>query len=1636
MNCRLSLIAAVSAAVLLSSAGLATADPPSKPGRSGHIRLSNTSALHQGAVSRVAATAADDDEPPADVLGSPASSMIVRSDQLLISDRDVNANGNPMTGERVQLDSSLGFKTEGPKQTEKVRPLVNGSYPTAAGRFLDQAADKALAFRHQVAGDGQGLWTVADIGSVADGDARTAGATVGKPEIGKTYTINATLSGPAGSVKPHVAAPDGAWGSAVTLAGASDRDDDKQWSVVRGSADGWVRLVSVFDGFCLDALGAAKEAGSPIGTFPCVDGAANQEWSVNAGGHLTNRNSGLTASVVGGTSLAQETDDPRQQNQDVSFTETTEPHGVIPTVTFGGDADPATPYDLAVGDLDRTVDAGSGDYHDEAVAVWGGDHTISVRVIDYNRPDDTFTVTGPDSDLTAQLGAQDGNVYRAGSLNTAIGDFDGDGRNEIAVTWQDAKSAFHVAFLRYADDGGTPKLTVLQADQPLMASLADAPTPVRISGMADLIAGDFDGTGRESLALGWAGSKSTVVDGLVAPFLTVVRFGSDLKPTAATWGQLTGDKVVFLADADLYGAQAQRDYTQTGIRLAAGVFDKNEPNLHRRQIASVVRVQEAADAVGREETIGITRQVVVHHVTVPDPTKPNVLQLEGLTSQLQLPDNGSNVRPVSLAAGGFLGQGDPGDVPVWGLAVTQSDGDSGHSYVQMVGVDNAGRTLTRPYRTADLGERQYTLTSYDQAGESLVLGAPTRFTYTDMPRVSVVAAQPPAHADWLDGNFVNVSRTPDLNVALSTSDKQKFSSTRTDVQGHTMGVGEHSKWQAGDKVGIKGIFSIGGTVAVGQKMEKNWASENKTIDSNSHQSETKITSKTGDDDIVNGETKTTYIYRYPILNQKLKKADGSLLTDDSCPQGCYGFFEVSLPGPVIQGSFAGRDVDWYQPTWQNGNALSYPDASDPTIVPSDDLGSYSYQDANNQTQTQTGPLFDQESSLSAVQQAAELTIADKVGGGSERTSTTTLANSAFVNLTEKVNVLDSSYSGEQGADFSDTSTHSHIDVGETTTSTASAFSLAMPQIASNEAYLIRTAYYYDKSGAQKVIHGVDLTSSAQGKQWWAAHYAQQADPALNLPFSTITVSDSSGTFGALKWNEDPIRQKIRGFDVLDDQNEISRSNPVADDTVTFRTQIHNYSLKAAGSFSVRWYAVPVNDLGLKVEGPAQAIGGPQTVTGIAARGMVSVTSPAWTAKTDGADDQHWRIFVQLDPTGTLAEIHPLAGSTCPEESVSDGKTLIDPMTGTEEQLGCGENNQGYGEVVVSPQLPQGTKSTTVDLDGSTLIAGSRALPGGAPTPVARVVVGQPLTGVVKATSDGISREHQTVVVYDGDPDKGGQGIASTTMRGTAAGSGYATFSWTPKTPGTHVLYQKLMGRTAAEGISTQTLTVEVVDQPVASSVVITSGNFQTAAPGAAFGKPLAVHVLDQFGQPLAGQPVNFTVTAGAARFGAATSASVTTDAQGSVTAPALTAGRAIGPVAVQVTSGSATALFVAAVSTAPVKPADLVTKVKARSKVKVGKTFAAKVSVTNKGPGNAGDVLLAVSVPSRLAIRDHGPGRRVGNVVFYRISSVKNGRHRTFTLKLRARSAGKATIVATTMSTTPDPHKGNNTRTDKVRARK
>ncbi|HEY7010498.1 MAG TPA: RICIN domain-containing protein, partial [Jatrophihabitantaceae bacterium] len=944
--------------------------------------------------------------PPADIVGPPAASTVARGDDVLLT--QLAADGGA-TQQLFHPSADMGSLTDASSGVgDDVRTPQHPAVSVSA-RPRNPFADRAMSFNLTNAGS-NGLWTVG-----TSDDPVESHWGVGKvpetPVVGQTYQISTKL----GIITQKMAenGTSGDFGEQVVgtpLLGPSPYSPNSarlQWTV-ESAGDGYVQLVNRSDGLCLNDLGGSTAPGAAVGLWYCQDewsGHRENEWRiVNDNGTflLQSAVSGLFLTNDGGfTQEVRATTTTGQQQQSMLWTPVSEPGGVVPTWSAPTAKDPSLPMAMATGDLDRAVDPG-GFYHDETVIAYANqDKALQVRVLDYNANDSHMLVTGSTATLNVKIGATVDGTWYPGSVGVAVGDFNGDDLNEIAVTYQNASGAFVVALLSYSADGAQRTLSVLNPS----AAVSDSNStgrPSLISGMAQITAGDFEGVGRADLAIGFGAGAD---DAHLHPELWAASFTDANKQATQRAFQPAHQGPT--DDTTLQAPPVGQAWTAHGVRIASGLYRYDPAKgylLHRRELAlawSTATQYGTLFVSGTYlATINVNRTDLA--MTAMNNQYLAVSRAAGTVAQL-------DAQPLWLSTGGFAGRGSGSDVPQWGIALSgtelsdpQNYSSPNEAYITIFRNGAAGAALSRGYfRLNDMPGITWRLSAYDEAGRSIILGAPAVMHLQSLSRPTLIAQQPAAQQDWLNGKFVNVSSTPDFAVTMGSGKSSDITISHTTKASETFGVSQGFDSKTTVKAGLFGVETVGGSLDAKQAFSKDWDTENTDFSKYSSTSEYTEQASTTNDDIVNGYLTPYTVYRYPILGATLTKPGGGAVTTPTCSTDCRPYYEVSVPGTSIGVHAGGRDLSWYQPSWQNNNALSYPTLVD-GLAPTPEIGSYTYTDKSGASQTSSAPLFNQSTDLGGTTHSYDLKLSTTNGGGSERTSGGSMKNSG--EITAGVNV--------------------------------------------------------------------------------------------------------------------------------------------------------------------------------------------------------------------------------------------------------------------------------------------------------------------------------------------------------------------------------------------------------------------------------------------------------------------------------------------------------------------------------------------------------------------------------------------------------------------------------------------------------
>ena len=363
------------------------------------------------------------------------------------------------------------------------------------------------------------------------------------------------------------------------------------------------------------------------------------------------------------------------------------PARTVPTLTFTVPVHPLsplagdTPGAIAAGDLDRAVD--NGNYHDEIVMVYehytGGLATqVEVAVIDYAVHPGLPTVTAVLTGLPGGAFAYPFNISHLagtgpgvpppppvqypGMLAVAVGDFDGDSINDIAVValTLDGVANFYnlqAFFYKYNRGDGTPSggsLTPMD-----FVSLDGGSVEKYFQGPLEIAAADLDGDGKDDLAVAFHTNFRKSTAGADDD-----KFHADLTLRVYQWNPQLSPKIHLVTGVTVATVEAWYDRADQSEfappvhfwdnRMTTGLF-KYAPGagypLNRRQIALAYQTGNGQLAIQLWDLL-------------PNRT---LAPFTAATTQFC---NGTH-NSFSLVAGNFAGvkAPQPQTLPLWGLAV-------------------------------------------------------------------------------------------------------------------------------------------------------------------------------------------------------------------------------------------------------------------------------------------------------------------------------------------------------------------------------------------------------------------------------------------------------------------------------------------------------------------------------------------------------------------------------------------------------------------------------------------------------------------------------------------------------------------------------------------------------------------------------------------------------------------------------------------------------------------------------------------------------------------------------------------------------------------------------------------------------
>ncbi|MGH8896342.1 MAG: hypothetical protein ACRDZ4_04790, partial [Egibacteraceae bacterium] len=580
--------------------------------------------------------------------------------------------------------------------------------------------------------------------------------------------------------------------------------------------------------------------------------------------------------------------------------------------------------DVAVGDLDWLPDS-AGEYHDEVVVCWvtlsGGSLFPNIAVLDYTSPAANATPVAitkasashfvASSQLTASLLKPDDNV-----VSIAIGDFDGDGRNEIAHAVLENSGSLWLTIFRYTNDGAGNRS--LQAGSPFQIG---PPGGWLFMATVDLAAADVDGdaANQDELLLGnviWQNFN-------YRSQLSVYQANANLQLSQ----RVATDVAIDTVPSDTLDGR-------TRIQLVPGLFTYNPGagfDFLRREVW--VFRNTGSPSLGT-----VTGQLY----TVSSPATPPPAPSSWTIALTQTDDcNGSNTQSTgqrwAATAGGLRYNSNTSDPRWWvNVQAIANSGDPSLPTFYAGYVINPflnGCSADAPFQATypfDPTARP-AIAAYDSDGDSTILGPAVHIEAADLFRTDYVLQEPPKHTYW-DGTTVQtVTRLDSFFVSVDEDLAHTYDFSKKATSGSNIGVStELSAIFTAEEGKDAGIVQADATekAHISGRLSYGYDRKKSSVDSQFASATQTIQGKAAASDWLQGLTQTYDIWRYRIY--------GTSFTDTVSGQPANGFYEVTIPGPVLPFSGDPANWDWYQPIYENGNILSYPQQLNPPL----DVGTF------------------------------------------------------------------------------------------------------------------------------------------------------------------------------------------------------------------------------------------------------------------------------------------------------------------------------------------------------------------------------------------------------------------------------------------------------------------------------------------------------------------------------------------------------------------------------------------------------------------------------------------------------------------------------------------------------------------------
>ncbi len=502
-------------------------------------------------------------------------------------------------------------------------------------------------------------------------------------------------------------------------------------------------------------------------------------------------------------------------------------------------------------------------------------------------------------------------------------------------------------------------------------------------------------------------------------------------------------------------------------------------------------------------------------------------------------------------------------------------------------------------------EDYFVLVAGDLNADGVHLGTPSKMTAHNIVQPLVILNAPPIHYDIFNGTPYDIDNCFSGNGCDFTSMYENATDSSMEVSTQVSADwGISNSLSEGLSVGggVQDLYSV--SASVKGTMDRTYGGEFSKVNGASKTYRVTVTSDAIGDDRIYATISDYYIFEYPTY------VKGKLV----------GHVAVVLPkftglNGLKNTWFSGKSelARTYLANHEVGNILSYPDS---VALPA---GSTLF---GNGGFASGGGADTWELSGSATQDWSLMFSSDKI---SERTRSSyqTLSRSITTNFSESIGGasvdLEASMSGTYGSNQISTQTTTvHQESGLQVH-----FGTINQSILGTKTYTVSPYVYWDKVGALVLNYAVHPDQSGGVPSWWAKMYGGKPDLTFNLPW----FYDQQKGIGST----DPQVQKEESRDIIFDP-----VNPQPGEVVSIYARVDNYSLKdmTTGTIIKFYYGDPQNG-GTQItnQDGADSV----AVPAIKARGHAIVELANWKVPLNLNNES--KLYAVVDPKNTIAEIH-------------------------------------------------------------------------------------------------------------------------------------------------------------------------------------------------------------------------------------------------------------------------------------------------------------------------------------------------------------------------------------------------------------